>query len=430
MGLRKPLRSAAPASAEGASESVWQIRVCLFGNQDRVSFANTGAAKDRQDTRDFGDWSRKGPLPDLPGQQRRVSDRPPFAGRNLDNMSDAGSDRGGRRGYEPSDGKLRDFSNWERKGPLSPSSPAAMSLREGGRQQSKDGPGFRHNSPAWGEGRSQEGSRPPRREFQERAVPERAPTAAEKDNQWRSNMRPPEQPAKSPTPETSTPPSPAPAPVPATRPKLNLQKRTVSEADPTQSSAPATDSKSSPFGAARPVDTAAKEKEVEEKLQMAIRQRREADEKARAEKTEEKKLAKEKADLEKTNTKEAKESKAEKDPKDSKDEDTEAAPAAPKFDILRRVDSSTNDMVADEDEEVAEEAPAVDDKNVKPREIVQDTSKAKANGAWRNKKAPADNETAPTTAGALEEDGWSTVSKPTKQRNSRRNPQPTRAVAS
>lgn len=100
-------------------------------------------AKDRQDGRDFSDWSRKGPLPDLPGQQRKASDRPSFPGRSFDNMSDAGSDRGGRRPFEQGDGKVRDFSNWERKGPLSPAMAAAPSLREGGRQRSKDGPAFR-----------------------------------------------------------------------------------------------------------------------------------------------------------------------------------------------------------------------------------------------------------------------------------------------
>ena len=299
-------------------------------------------------------------------------------------MSDAGSERGGerggRRGYEPSDGKLRDFSNWERKGPLSPSSPAALSLREGGRQQSKDGPGFRHNSPSWGEGRSQEGSRPPRREYQERSIPERAPTAAEKDTQWRSNMKAPEQIAKPPTPDTSTPPSPAPPPAPATRPKLNLQKRTVSEADPKPSSAPTTDSKSSPFGAARPVDTATKEKEVEEKLQLAIRQRREAAEKARAEKTEEKRLAKEKVDLEESSVKETEEGIEDEEPKEMKDETTEAAqsapqaPPGPKFDILRRADSATNDMVADDDEEIAEEAPVADDKAGAPCQSLQSSA--------------------------------------------------------
>ncbi len=231
-------------------------------------------AKDRQDTRDFSDWSRKGPLPDLPNQ-RRVSDRPAggFGGRSFtnDNMSDAGSERGSRRAFGGDDGKVRDFGNWERRGPLSPAAAGPTSLREGGRQGSKDGYNIRKNSPSWGEGRgegrSQDGSRPPRREFTERPPPDRQPTAPELDNQWRTKMRPDA--PKAPTPEASEPSSPAPPSGPATRPRLNLQKRTVSEADPVASPAQVSDAKASPFGAARPVDTAAKEKEVEEKRQLA-----------------------------------------------------------------------------------------------------------------------------------------------------------------
>ncbi|KAL2398265.1 putative RNA-binding protein sce3 [Exophiala dermatitidis] len=405
----------------------------LAGRQVRVSVAEP--PKERQDTRDFSDWSRKGPLPDLPGSQRRVSDRQGgFGGRSFDNMSDAGSDRGARRGFDQGDGKVRDFSNWERKGPLSPVGPAPTSLREGGRQHSKDGPGaFRRNSPAWGEGRSQDGSRPPRREFTERPPPERQPTAPELDNQWRARMRP-DPPAKEPTPETSEPTSPAAAHAPATRPKLNLQKRTVSEAEPAQPSAPAASSKSSPFGAARPVDTAAKEKEVEEKRQLALRQKREAEEKAKAEKAEEKRLAKEKAELEKskeTSGSEAKESTPAKETKETtatKENGEEPSQSGPKFDILRRADTGVNDMLAEEEnEEEGNTQLPVDDKAVKPKEVVQDANSGKTNGSWRSAQ-PAQAPEGSTTA-ALEEEGWSTVSKPNKQRNNRRN-MPHRAIAS
>jgi len=55
-------------------------------------------------------------------------------------------------------------------------------------------PGPQIVAAAWGEGRPQGsqdgGSRPPRREFQERPVVERTPTAAEQDSQWRTKMRP------------------------------------------------------------------------------------------------------------------------------------------------------------------------------------------------------------------------------------------------
>ena len=334
-------------------------------------------------------------------------------------MSDAGSDRGGRRGYEPGDGKIRDFSNWERKGPLAAGPGSAMSLRDGGRQASKDGPNFRRNSPAWGEGRSQDGSRPPRREYTEKPPIERHPTAPEMDNEWRARMKP-DQAAKSPTPETSNPPSPKPPAALTSRPKLNLTKRTVSEASPEASSAAASDSKASPFGAARPVDTATKEKEIEEKRQLAIRQKKEADDKEKSLRVDDKKLGKEKADQEKPQPTSPSLPKERSMSKDSGEDQAQQ----PKYDILRRVDSATNDMVAEDDEDAEAQVP-VDDKAVKPKEVVVDTPE-QANGSWRN--GPGQKQ-AETTAEVLEEDGWSTVSKPSKQRNNRRGNAP-RALAS
>lgn len=343
-------------------------------------------------------------------------------------MSDAGSERGSsRRGYEPSDGKVRDFSNWERRGPLPPSQAPAQTLRDGGRQRSKDGPpSFRRNSPAWGEGRSQDGSRPPRREYADKPAVERQPTAPELDNEWRARMKP-DAPVKSPTPETSNPPSPHPEKAaPASRPRLNLQKRTVSEADPATSPAATSDTKASPFGAARPVDTAAKERELDEKRQIAIRQKKEADEKAKAEKAEEKRSAKDKGDSDKVNTPTSPRVSKDATPLKENGEEPAQAQAPPKFDILRRADSGMNDMLADDDnDEDGETQLPVDDKAVKPKEIVVDSPAGQSNGSWRNQEAKQ----AETTADALEEEGWSTVSKPTKQRNNRRNV-PTRALAS
>lgn len=363
-------------------------------------------------------------------------------------MSDAGSERGSRRPFDQAqgDGKIRDFSNWERKGPLSPSTTAAPSLRDGGRQNSRGvagDPALRRNSPAWGEGtgRSQDGSRPPRRDFSEKPAVERAPTAAELDNKWRANMRP-DPPAKSPTPETSAPGSPSPAAAaPTTRPKLNLTKRTVSEADPA-SPATSADSKASPFGAARPVDTLAREKEIEEKRQLAIRQKKEADDKAREEKAEQKRLVKEKADAAKAKAPEtpAEIEKAEwSSEAEEKENGTESAekPVAPKFEVLRRVTSADNDMVADEDTEEADPVAVVEDKAVKPKEMARDTRPPRTNGAWRNnrqEKAPRAAPPAPTpdsTTASMEEDGWSTVTS-TKKPNNRRGGgnAPTRAIAS
>lgn len=240
----------------------------------------------------------------------------------------------------------------------------------------------------------------------------------------------PDAPAKAPTPEASEPSSPAQAAAPVGgRPKLNLQKRTVSEADPLASPVPVSDSKASPFGAARPVDTAAKEKEVEEKRQLAIRQKKEADDKAKVEKAEEKRLTKEKADLEnakETPNKEVNEAKE--TPASKEDGEEIAQPTTPKFDILRRSDAGPNDMIAqeDNDEENKERIP-VDDKVVKPKEVVRPAPSTGANGSWRGRQPPQAAEG--STTAELEEDGWSTVSKPTKQRNNRRNV-PSRAIAS
>lgn len=402
----------------------------LAGRNIRISVADP--PKDRpEQSRDFSDWSRKGPLPDLPSQnQRRVSDRN-FGQRNPDNMSDAGSERGGRRAFggPEGDGRVRDFSNWERKGPLSPAALPDRTLGGAGRQGSKDG-AFRRNSPSWGEGRSNEGSRPPpaRREFSERPTPAREPTAAELDNQWRSKMRPDAPPAKSPEPEVSAPSSPAPATAPGGRPRLQLQKRTVSEAEPVGSPSGVADSKASPFGAARPVDTAAKEREVEEKRLQALQQKREADEKAKADRAEEKRLAREKGEAEKSAK--TNESNEENDNDETVDNENNE-PKQPKFEVLRRQASGNNDMIADEDNEEEEVPGPEHDTAVKPKEVVRNipSNKTNSNGSWRKpagekKAAPAESETA-----TLEEDGWSTVSKTKKQSGNRRN-QPPRAIAS
>lgn len=252
------------------------------------------------------------------------------------------SEFGERRGSREAtgDGKTRDFDNWERKGPLSPlpqPERQGPGSRDGSRPRTTDAgrtDSFRKDrrqSPAsWGEGR-QDGSRPPRREFPDRERPERAervPSAAERDMQWRSSMRPdPVPPAgKSPIPSrdgSEAPPSPAggpsPAPAPAGRPKLQLQKRTVSDSpDITSPAPPSSDAKPSPFGAARPIDTAAREREVEEKRLQAAREKKEAEERAK----EERRLAREAAAREAA----AKEA-AEKEAADAKAAAAAAAPA-------------------------------------------------------------------------------------------------------
>lgn len=271
----------------------------LICANDRLAKEGRGGGFDSGRDLSNASWERKGPLAALPG-----SDRP---GRS------EYSERRAPREPMADDGKVRDFGNWERRGPLSPS---VQPERIGGRSRDGSRPGtndgrsesFRNRraSPGWGpgEGRGEareprlDGSRPPRREFSDR--PERAPTAAETDSAWRSHMRP-DAPIKSESHSragSEAPSSPAGGAhatlAPGGRPKLNLIKRTVSE-QPAAATSPAassaTDSKASPFGAARPIDTAAREREIEEKHIRAIQEKKEADEKAK----EDKRLAKEAA---------------------------------------------------------------------------------------------------------------------------------------
>ncbi|KAI4160532.1 MAG: hypothetical protein LQ342_005639 [Letrouitia transgressa] len=422
------------ATLEGLKKALELNGTQFQGRNMRISVAEP--QKERPDVREFNDWTRKGPLPDLPG--RRASDRGGYsAPRSFDNVSEAGSERSNRRQFDQGDGKVRDFNNWDRKGPLAPASTPgpAFPRADAPRPMSRDGPGgMRRNSPSWGEGRSDAGSRPPRREFVERPVIERALTAAEKDTQWRNNMKPDAPvtlPAKSPSVSnqgSSTPSSPlaapatlAAAPAPTVRPKLNLQKRTVTEV-PTEAqiNSAAADSKASPFGAARPIDTAAREREVEEKRQIALREKKEAEEKAR----EEKKIADEKAREEKRLTAEAqKASKPEKgastaDKPNGIENEKESIATSPSvgksYEILRR---QTNDETNTADTDVDGDAQGIitEDKSVKPQTIVQDIS-TKHTDDQTNGSTPVE-----PSAEALEEEGWSTVSKPQKPRKNQRN---------
>ncbi|RCI10838.1 hypothetical protein L249_5268 [Ophiocordyceps polyrhachis-furcata BCC 54312] len=271
-----------------------------------------------ESARDLTDWTRKGPLPDLPTRGgRQPSD---FGDRR---PREFGTDRGPAREL-----------TWERRGPLSPLPQSEMPpprSRDGSRPRpSPEGLGERSESfrgnrqgpgASWGEGR-QDGSRPPAR----RDAPmerERVSSAAEKDMQWRDRMRP-DVVAKSTSPSrdgSEAPPSPSMPPAPAApvgRPRLNLQKRTVSEATDAAAAAvtpvSASDSKASPFGAARPIDTATKEKEIEERRQQVLREKREAEEKAKEERRLAKQAAEEQAakEAEEKAAKEAQEAKEEK----------------------------------------------------------------------------------------------------------------------
>ncbi|PHH54432.1 putative RNA-binding protein sce3 [Ceratocystis fimbriata CBS 114723] len=235
---------------EGLKAALELDSTSFQGRSIRVKIADP--PRDRPEGHSSGrdlDWTRKGPLADLPNTSNRNANRE-FTERRA--PREPAEDRG-----------IRELGTWERKGPLSPAV-REDSAREGGRPQSNQNSSgersdsFRGNNrregASWGEGNRQPGgeqnenSRPPR--------PERAPTAAERDNQWRSNMRPDNAVAAA---ATEAPASPATSTVP-TRPLLKLQKRTAvdtaEEASPVVSS-----SKSNPFGAARPIDTSARERE-------------------------------------------------------------------------------------------------------------------------------------------------------------------------
>ncbi|MCJ1478898.1 hypothetical protein MMC13_007582 [Lambiella insularis] len=434
------------ASLDGLKKALEFNGTQFQGRNIRVSVAEP--QKDRPDARDFGDWARKGPLADVPGQ-RRPSDRPTFGsdrggerggfggGRNFENASDAGGERPNRRpAYEQGDGKIRDFGNWERKGPLTPTLPSsAPATKSVDRPVSRDEPRERRNSPAWGEGRSQEGSRPPRKEFVERPMVDRAPTAPEADSQWRSKMRPDPPaapPAVSPTPsnkELSVPSSPAAtaSPVPPTsRPKLNLQKRTVSQAEPSPALGTAvTDPRASPFGAAKPIDTTAREKEVAERREREAREKKEQDDKAR----EAKRLADEKVKEDRKLVKDADKAEKVTSPKDKpngqhKENENEADIPSKNYQILRRETNDETDTVDEEEGGEGANGLIAEDKAVKPQEVVRDAQNKNANGGGGS---PMESSSSPT-ANALEEDGWSTVSKP---RGSRKNGnQAARAIAS
>lgn len=366
-------------------------------------------AKDRQESREVTDWTRRGPLPELPGEQRRGSDRGGY--RQFEAAPEAGERR--RTPFEQGDGKVRDFGNWERKGPLAPAA-GAMPVRDGPPRSAA--PFERRGSPAsWGEGRP-EGEVRPAREFQDRPPPvERQPTAADMDSKWRERMKP-DAPSPVSTPEASTPTSPIAAPAPASRPRLNLAKRTVSEAPIAAdgNSTTPSDSKASPFGAARAVDTAARDQEIAEK-RLALRKKQEEEAKVREEKQKAEKAAKA-AEKPQENGKPANAGGAREAKDGNKDEEKSTAPR-PTFEILRRAIDAGN---GDGEEDLAVDAPAngviTDDKSVKPQEVTRDIQSSAET-------------TTEGTGESMAEDGWATV--PAKgNKKARGGNQGARAIAS
>ena len=227
----------------------------------------------------------------------------------------------------------------------------------------------------------------------------------------------------------STPSGPTKPVPPTSRPKLNLAKRTVTEVPQDDAPAPSTDSKANPFGAARPVDTAAKEKEAEEKQQARLKEKKEAEEKAAAEK----KIAEEKAKEEAKLAKDAEKAKA----TETGPSPTPKVPAGPRvpsgprnrngnhnavkenghvapqptFEILRRQADTDSVASGEETEGANANGEVVEDKSIKPQQIEHEISAPVTNGKPAQQFEPS----AEPTAAALEEDGWSTVPAKTKK---------------
>jgi translation initiation factor 4B len=383
----------------------------------------------------LSDWTRKGPLPDLPNQQRRASDRQGFKSYgDAPEMERGGSRRGGAGGAPfEGDGRSRDFGNWERRGPLSPIPNEQGKAGEGRARRTEPGR-ERKSSPSWGEGRSNDGSRPPRgepresresREPRERPPPvERQPTAADLDNEWRARMRPDASKSNTPTPNPSTPSSPAPkAAVPVGRPRLNLSKRTVSEAEPPSGGA---EVQASIFGGARPIDTAAREREVVAKREQVLKQKREADEKAKEEKkAAQETAAKSVAEASEEGDEDAEEPNGESAPPKSytiltKQKEAEVSENGDKESPAEKPKESRSTDRADRGnrgDRGSRRGPPRDRDAAQERDAPRDAPKGPrgGHGSWRRKSStPSSPATSAAPEGApADADGWSTVqSKP------------------
>ena len=228
--------------------------------------------KDRGDDRTQGEWRRSGPPP-LADPPRRGSER----GDRLGDRFGEGGDRGDRRhSYNDASERAppreaREL-DWGKKTALPPTPTAS---EHGGRPRSGDRE-YRRRSPAPASEGGRGGS------YRERPQVERQQTAPERNNAWRNTARP-DPPAVQEPLHGSTPASPV---VPHTRPRLELKPRSEHPIEPGPTSAASTgeSSKANPFGAARPIDTSQREKEVAEKRAAAIVARKAKEEKAREEK--------------------------------------------------------------------------------------------------------------------------------------------------
>lgn len=269
---------------------------------------------------------------------------------------------------------MRSLDKWERTGPLSPSTPTGSEHgarpRSGDRGERGEPREFRRRSPAPGA----DGA--PKKEYRERPTIDRQPTAPERDNEWRKGARPDPPPVQ----RVATAPS---SPVAqTTRPRLELKKRSEHPVEPALVSATSDSStKPNPFGAARPIDTFQREKEVEEKRLTAIA------------------------------AKKAKEDKAKEDKKvraAAPGEDDKSGAATPtgvkNFALLRRASGATESTTAEGEVEEVGAAPAAASETITPekkKEVEVKISKVTTT-SWRKAEPKAGTEEVA--------DGWSTVS--------------------
>lgn len=191
------------------------------------------------------------------------------------------------------------------------------------------------------------------------------------------------------------------------RPKLDLKKR--SEAAPSDINTPATASsdKPNPFGAAKPIDTLKREKEVEEKRAQLAAEKKAAEEKAR----EEKKAAAAAA--------------AEAEAKAAEDAAAATTPTAEKkFENLRRGSAapSEGEKPAAVEEKKIEKSRGPDNWRartaVPPKEpIRRQNTQSRQQQQQQQQPAAAQEkeEQSVTPAAEPQEDGWNTVTKPKKR---------------
>jgi len=209
----------------------------------------------------------------------------------------------------------------------------------------------------------------------------------------------PDAPSPVATPEPSVPSSPqasaAPLP-PASRPRLNLAKRTVSEAPPAENSPTG----SSIFGGAKPVDTRTRDAELEKKQREANEAKKEAENKAR----EEKKARETAAKAERTE-KEARDSPRENGKQSERKGSDAQSQQNKQYEILRRMNEDQDGEGDHDGPDASANGEIVQDKETKPQETVREVPADKsAGGEWRKEQTPAE-----PSSQELEDDGFTVV---------------------